>query len=605
MNKNSILAVVLSGLVLFAYIFVQTKFFSPVPQTAEENNVEQIEEENDSSAENVTLNGEVEFKVADENETKEIIAEKNFVIETNKVRVTFTNRGGDVTSIELINHEDSKTKKPVEMAENVSSKNRAFALSMGSSNKIIDDFFIVKEFPVDENGQQKIAFAKRYKDYTLIKQYSFMPDDYMFKMNIIVDGEDGFDGISLNGTDGEKISYVLRTSPQIGPFYDPKSDRYENRSFIGHNGSKVKRIQLTENQNKKYGKDFIWAGIGGKYFCELVIPENPFTMQDVSYSTVKSNFSMADAQNFFERKEISDKRVNDSYYIYVGPRSEKELKKYSLAASNGWRFEGKKITDALVTSSFLGWLESIFKWMMQLIYKIIPNWGVSIIIMTIILKLILFPLTLKSSLGTLKMQEMQPRLLAIQNKYKDNPQKLQTETAKLYQETGFNPMSGCLPMIFQMMALFAMFNLFNNYFEFRGAGFIKGWIDDLSVGDSVWSWNKNIFIISGLTGNNIRILPIIYLFSQLFYGKITQMGGTAATTGQNAGTMKFMTYGLPIIFSFMFYNAPSGLLLFWTVSNIIQMGQQLVINKVMANKKAEKEKKSNVIKFPDKKNKRG
>ena len=83
------------------------------------------------------------------------------------------------------------------------------------------------------------------------------------------------------------------------------------------------------------------------------------------------------------------------------------------------------------------------------------------------------------------------------------------------------------------------------------------------------------------------------------------MGGTAATTGQNAGTMKFMTYGLPIIFSFMFYNAPSGLLLFWTVSNIIQMGQQLVINKVMANKKAEKEKKSNVIKFPDKKNKRG
>ena len=350
MNKNSILAVVLSGLVLFAYIFVQTKFFSPVPQTAEENNVEQIEEENDSSAENVTLNDEVEFKVA------------------------------------------------------------------------------------DENGQQKIAFAKRYKDYTLIKQYSFMPDDYMFKMNIIVDGEDGFDGISLNGTDGEKISYVLRTSPQIGPFYDPKSDRYENRSFIGHNGSKVKRIQLTENQNKKYGKDFIWAGIGGKYFCELVIPENPFTMQDVSYSTVKSNFSMADAQNFFERKEISDKRVNDSYYIYVGPRSEKELKKYSLAASNGWRFEGKKITDALVTSSFLGWLESIFKWMMQLIYKIIPNWGVSIIIMTIILKLILFPLTLKSSLGTLKMQEMQPRLLAIQNKYKDNPQKLQTETAKLYQE---------------------------------------------------------------------------------------------------------------------------------------------------------------------------
>ena len=198
--------------------------------------------------------------------------------------------------------------------------------------------------------------------------------------------------------------------------------------------------------------------------------------------------------------------------------------------------------------------------------------------MTIILKIVLFPLTLKSSLGTLKMQQIQPKMQAIQAKYKDNPEKLQAETAKLYQEVGYNPLSGCLPMIFQMMALFAMYNLFNNYFEFRGAGFVKGWIEDLSMGDSILSWKKNIPIISGITGNHLRLLPIIYLFSQLFYGKITQMNAGGAA-GQNPGMMKFMTYGLPIIFSFMFYNAPSGLLLFWTVSNIIQMGQQLIINK--------------------------
>ena len=155
-------------------------------------------------------------------------------------------------------------------------------------------------------------------------------------------------------------------------------------------------------------------------------------------------------------------------------------------------------------------------------------------------------------------------------------------------------MSGCLPLVFQMMALIAVFNLFNNYFEFRGAGFIKGWIDDLSSGDCILTWNANLPFV----GNCLRILPIIYLFSQLFYGKITQMGGAGAGAAANPGTMKFMTYGLPILFSFMFYNAPSGLLLFWTISNLIQMVQQLVINKVMAKKKAEAN--PEIKKFPKK-----
>lgn len=606
MNKNSILAVVLSGLVLFAYVFVSSKFFSPKP-VENTTTVEQTE-----SAENVTekpaeLSGN-EPEIKEASEENEVIAEQTFVIETNKIKVTFTNRGGDVTGIELLEHKDVKTKEFVQMAENISAKNRAFAVNFGTNDKgIINDLFIVKEFPVDEKGQKKIAFAKKYDGYTLVKQYTFMPDDYVFKMNIMIDGSDDFAGLSFDAAEGKKVSYTLRTSPQIGPFYDSKKDRYENRTFIAHNGSKAKRIPLNEKQFKKYGKDFTWAGIGGKYFCELVIPENPEILSEVYYSTAKENFDMANAQNFFERKEITDKRVNDSYFIYVGPRNEKELKKYSSAATNGFGIEGRKIVDALQTNSFLGWLEVILKWIMQLIYRFIPNWGVSIIIMTVILKIVLFPLTLKSSLGTLKMQEMQPKIQAIQNKYKDNPQKLQEETAKLYQSSGYNPMSGCLPMIFQMLALFAMYDLFNNYFEFRGAGFIKGWIDDLSIGDSVWSWNRDIPFITGFTGNCLRVLPIIYLFSQLFYGKITQMGGAGAAAGQNAGTMKFMTYGLPIIFTFMFYNAPSGLLLFWTISNIIQMGQQLIINKVMAKKKAESSAKSenaNVIKFPKKGKKR-
>ena len=126
-----------------------------------------------------------------------------------------------------------------------------------------------------------------------------------------------------------------------------------------------------------------------------------------------------------------------------------------------------------------------------------------------------------------------------------------------------------------------MYNLFNNYFEFRGASFIKGWIPDLSAGDSIYTFKFNIPFL----GNHLRLLPIIYVISQLLFGKITNNGGMA--NSQSAGMMKFMTYGMPIMFFFLFYNAPSGLLLYWTVSNIFQMGQQIIINKLMAEKKAE------------------
>jgi YidC/Oxa1 family membrane protein insertase len=196
------------------------------------------------------------------------------------------------------------------------------------------------------------------------------------------------------------------------------------------------------------------------------------------------------------------------------------------------------------------------------------------------------------------MQDIQPKMTALQEKYKDNQQKLQEETAKLYKEAGYNPVSGCLPMIVQFVILFAMYNLFNNYFEFRGALFIPGWIPDLSSGDSVLTFGFSIPFL----GNHLRLLPIIYLISQLFFGKITQNGGTTGV-GTSKTQMNIMMYGMPIFFFFLFYNAPSGLLIYWTVSNLMQMGQQLVINRMMAQKKEEMriEKSSRQRTYPPKK----
>lgn len=608
-NKNSIIAISLSAAVLIVYFCVQQFVFNK-KKSADIEPTTVAEQQVESGAADAATTTAADTNTAGElkeatDEPVEVLNEEIYTVETNKFKVVFTNKGGDVKSFELKEHTDSKKAKAekkdtkdclVQMAENISDYNRAFSLNLGpNSTSIVNDYFMVKEFP-EENGLKKIAFAKNYGTYTLVKQYTFTEDDYMFKLNVIVDGNENFKGLDYASSDSDaRISYTLRTSPAIGPYFD-KSDRYESRELIVHNGTKAKRIRLSDRQYKKYDKpSTTWLGMGGKYFCELVVPESAGVIQNIYYSTKKENTAVSNSQAYIERKAIGSEDINDAYYIYVGPRSEKELKKYSSASTNGWNFEGYKLKDALHTSTILGWLEIAFKWMLQMINKLVKNWGVSIIIMTILIRLVLFPLTYKSSMGTLKMQEIQPKVQAIQNKYKDNPQKLQEETAKLYQESGYNPMSGCLPMIFQMMALLAMFNLFNNYFEFRGASFVPGWIDDLSIGDSVWSWNKEIPVISGITGNCIRILPIIYLVSQLFYGKITQMGGAAA--GQSQMNMKLMTYGLPVFFSFMFYNAPSGLILFWTISNLLQMGQQIIINKVVAKKKAEKGNTSNLKHF--------
>ena len=588
MDRNTIMAVVLSALVLIGYTIVQVKFF-PKPQqgqATEQTAADAAQAEGEAEKAEAS-NAQVQSFMQAEDTNEPVITEQQYVIETKKARVTFTNKGGDIVGYELLDHKDNKTGRGVEMAENVTASNRAFALNFGGTDgSVVNDLFVVKEFP-EENGEKKIAFAKKYSDFTLVKQYTFKDDDYMFKMNVVVDGGENFTALDFAAKSGGNASYTLRTSPQVGPQFNPKVDRYESRSFIALNEGKGKRIRLGTNQYKEYNKPFNIAGIGGKYFCELVIPAENGNFQTAWYSTNASGSVMGDAQALLVRKPTTQKQTNDVYYVYVGPRNEKDLKKYLTADANAWKLSGIRLTDALESSGFLGWLEAILKFILETLYKFVHNWGISIILMTIILKIALFPLTMKSSLGTLKMQEMQPKLTAIQNKYKDNPQMMQAETAKVYQAAGYNPMSGCLPMIFQMLCLFAMYNLFNNYFEFRGASFIKGWIDDLSDGDSVYQLKTFI----PLVGNHIRVLPVIYLVSQLFYGKITQMGGTLQSA-QSSGQMKFMTYGLPVIFFFLFYNAPSGLILFWTVSNVIQMIQQVIINKTKLAASAQK---SNVV----------
>jgi YidC/Oxa1 family membrane protein insertase len=211
---------------------------------------------------------------------------------------------------------------------------------------------------------------------------------------------------------------------------------------------------------------------------------------------------------------------------------------------------------------------------------LVPNYGIAIILLTLLVKIVFFPLTKKSSEATLRMQSVAPKIKELQEKYKDNRQKLNTEMAELYKKEGYNPISGCLPMLLQLPIFIAMYNLFNNHFDLRGAMFIPGWIPDLSVPESILDFPPGVRLpILGWTA--LRLLPFIYVGSQLLYGKVTQ------TPDQKSNTqMKMMLYVMPIVFFFVLYNMPSGLLVYWIFSNILTMVQQVALNKYLAPKRA-------------------
>jgi YidC/Oxa1 family membrane protein insertase len=574
MDKNTIWAIVLSVAVIGAFIFLQP-LFSPLDKT------EAVQNKSVQTAAGPAEKKTTDKSAAEKNtvlsqpaETDETVPEQTVVITTDKVKAVFTNKGGDIVDYELLNHIDTDTGKGVQMADSISDFNRSCAVSLGGP----DNMLVNDTFNVERPDSNTVLFTKHYDGYTLGKRYTFKPGEYIFKLEILVHSDEGNVVLNNNGT-----AYTLRTSPQIGPHFDSKSNRYEVRQFLSFNGDKKKTVNVGSKQFKSYEKSYTWTGIAGKYFEALVIPADSGVMNGSYYSSKIEMNDYADAQAFLTRRQFSGSDMADTYYVYFGPRNEKDLRRYNSAENNDWQLSGLKLPESLQSSGWLGWLENILKWALEMLYKLIPNWGVAIILMTVIFKFAMFPLTKKQSLSTLKMQNLQPQMTAIQTKYKDNPQKMQEAMGKLYKENNYNPASGCLPMLLQFLVIFAMYNLFNNYFEFRGASFIPGWIPDLSAGDSVYTFKKSIPFV----GNAIRILPVIYLGSQLLYGKITQNGGTAVGNGTSAAQMKFMMYGMPIIFFFIFYNAPSGLLLYWTVSNLIQMGQQLVINKIMEEKKKE------------------
>jgi YidC/Oxa1 family membrane protein insertase len=405
--------------------------------------------------------------------------------------------------------------------------------------------------------------------FRLTKRYDFKPADYMIELTVSLDGGYSVPGFNFGGS-----AYVLSFGPQIGPYFEKLDNRYDYRQYITYTNGKRKMEKANNNLITTRPK---WAAISGKYFAFIAVPL--LAQYDITFSATKENEPLPESRLNIIRPAVNSPRVDDTYRFYLGPKNQDVLTGYNNG-NNGFGLTDMQLIEVANTRGILSPLEKGLKWLLIIFYKLSHNYGIAIILVTLAVKILFFPLTKKSSEATLRMQSVAPKIKEIQEKYKDNKQKMNVEMAELYKKEGYNPLSGCLPMLLQIPIFFAMYNLFNNHFDLRGAMFIPGWIPDLSQPEAIWTFPGG-FVLPFLKWNALRLVPFIYVGSQLLYGKVTQ------TPDQQGNTqMKMMLYVMPIFFFFILYNVPSGLLLYWIFSNLLTMVQQVAINKYLAPKRA-------------------
>lgn len=271
-----------------------------------------------------------------------------------------------------------------------------------------------------------------------------------------------------------------------------------------------------------------------------------------------------------------------TFRAFAGPFAGSILRQVDATFSNP---ETGYNPDYIACQSFHGWFSFISEpfakflfVLMDFFHTLTGSWGFSIILLTVALRIMLYPLTAWSTKSMLRMQQIAPEVKAIQDKYKKDPQKAQLEIMNLYRERGVNPISGCLPLLIQMPFLIGMFDLLKSTFELRGAPFIPGWIDNLTSPDVLFSWTTPIFLI----GNQFHLLPIllgIVMFAQQRFmspgPKDPNMMTEQERQQRSMGTI------MAVVFTVMFYNFPSGLNLYWLSSMLLGILQQWWMSKKM------------------------
>lgn len=546
-----LLAIVLSFLVflVWQFFFTEKKTDQPVEPT------KKVEQPKEAPVKKTVIVPEkkldIEKRLIDEKETAEEDDHKSRFIRVNTplYSVVVSEKGAAFKSFTLQNYR-KEIDKNSELFEMISPDvNSGTVLSGFEQNSIrgLEDRVFTVDSKYDVIGveaqKREVVFIYRSKDGILVeKKYVFYADSYVIGMMVSIKN-----GSNAPIKDNMFLSLMNITSD------DKRMYGFEGPSAMI--GDKIEEVKPKKVKEKNiFSGDLKWVAIQDRYFISSIIPKEPVD------ATMKLDI---DENGVLMNRYVSNEMViqpgNEKlfeYELYFGPKSIQVL---------------KGVGHNLDRAVDFGWFDFLAKpclWIMNLLYSVIPNYGVAIIILTIFTKIILWPLGTKSYKSMNAMKKLQPLMTEIREKFKDDKKKMNEELMGLYKTYKINPLGGCLPMVVQMPVFFALYRMLYGAIELRHAPFF-GWINDLSAPDRLFDFGFSIPFMEPPYG--IPVLTIIMGASMLLSQKMQPPAGDPA----QAKMMMLM----PVVFTFIFINFSSGLVLYWLVNNILSIAQQYYTQK--------------------------
>jgi YidC/Oxa1 family membrane protein insertase len=411
-------------------------------------------------------------------------------------------------------------------------------------------------FEIESEDTTAVGFRYHRNGITVRKVYTLDDDSYSFRLRLEV----------------ENASPTVIT-PEFGVHWPAaKSDTqdFNQATFaVLHEGAVEKHpiagigsvgffgslFGRSDPGDPRYTGEIDWAGIEATYFLGVLLPDNPARAR-VEIRTVDVGDAGVAEISFAPVKLPSGQATDQEFRAYLGPKERERL---------------EKIGGDTIRSIDLGWswIEPLvlgFGWLLRALYSIVPNYGIAIILLTILVRLVTMPLTNRQMRSMERMRELQPKVKALQEKHGEDRQKQSEEMMKLYKTEGVNPLGGCFPMLLQLPVFIGLFYALRSSIQLRQAPFV-GWINDLSAPET-------LFTIPGLE-IPIRVLPLVMGVSMVLQQKLTPM------TSVDPAQARMMMTIMPVMMTVLFYQFPSGLVLYWFVSNLLAIGHQLLIGRRM------------------------
>ncbi|HNV95287.1 MAG TPA: membrane protein insertase YidC [Bacteroidales bacterium] len=491
-----------------------------------------------------------------------------FVLENNKLKITFTNKGGRPYKVELKEYKTFDS-LPVVLWQGDSVQ---FGLNFFAQNRSIQtQNFYFKALTSDsiievKDKAQKIAFRleageNRYIDFI----YELDPNSY--KLNFSIKSK------NIQELTGDKLDYMVLDWKLYAPQLEKNADFETTNTtvYYKYDADEVDYLSETKDVKEDLKTKVKWVAFKQQFFSSVLMAKEPFlnaTVESKKYNgRNKRLLKELNSELTLNYEAKSDE--NKDYVFYFGPNHFHTLKEQNIPD-----------LEKLIP---LGW--GIFGWINRFIVipvfnffdNFIGSYGIIILLLTILLKIILFPLTYKSYMATAKMRVLKPQVDEINAKIpKDKPLERQQATMALYKKAGVNPMGGCLPMLLQMPILFAMFRFFPTSFELRQQSFL--WATDLSSYDSIWDFGFNV----PFYGDHMSLFCLLMTASTIIY---TYQQNKMNPQNSTMPSMKVISYMMPIMFLFIFNNYSAGLSYYYFLANVFTFGQMYVIRRFVNEEK--------------------